>query len=86
MCHQIANYLPWAESELFWYLKVQIKVSSYKFFYSCRKCQVVFYVTILIDFSDDEGDGSDKKANEEPEEFGKFLHLKERVGMTDSLH
>lgn len=37
---------------------------------------------MLIDFSDDEGDGSDKKANEEPEEFGKFLHLKERVGTT----
>lgn len=62
--------------------KIQIKVCSYEFFYSRRTCQVVFYVTMLIDFSDDEGDGSDKKANEEPEEFGKFLHLKERVGTT----
>ena len=40
---------------------------------------VELYVTIL-DFSDDESDGSDRKANEEPEEYGKFLHLKERVG------
>ena len=45
-------------------------------------CCVEFYFTLFVDFSDDEGDGSDKKANEEPEEFGKFLHLKERVGTT----
>ena len=32
----------------------------------------------LIDYSDDEGEDSPKE-NEEPEEWGKFLHLKERV-------
>jgi len=30
------------------------------------------------DFSDDEGEESEKD-KEEPEEWGKFLHLKERV-------
>ena len=34
------------------------------------------------DFSDDEGDESEKE-NEEPEEWGKFLHLKERVSVHD---
>ena len=33
----------------------------------------------LKDFSDDEGDASEKE-KEEPDEWGKFLHLKERVG------
>ena len=32
----------------------------------------------LKDYSDDEGEDSPKE-NEEPEEWGKFLHLKERV-------
>lgn len=34
----------------------------------------------MTDFSDDEGEETEKD-NEDPEEWGKFLHLKERVGL-----
>ena len=37
----------------------------------------IWYIT---DFSDDEGEETEKD-NEDPEEWGKFLHLKERVGL-----
>lgn len=40
----------------------------------------ILYFWLATDFSDDEGEESEKD-KEEPEEWGKFLHLKERVSM-----
>ena len=39
---------------------------------------IIIFHLLATDFSDDEGEESEKD-NEEPEEWGKFLHLKERV-------
>lgn len=41
-----------------------------------------FLIILFLDFSDDEGEESEKD-KEEPEEWGKFLHLKERVRNKD---
>ena len=42
---------------------------------------IIIFHLLATDFSDDEGEESEKD-NEEPEEWGKFLHLKERVRTT----
>ena len=40
----------------------------------------VIFNLLVTDFSDDEGEETEKDS-EEPEEWGKFLHLKERVSI-----
>lgn len=43
-----------------------------------KRVVIIIFYLLATDFSDDEGEESEKD-KEEPEEWGKFLHLKERV-------
>ena len=62
--------------------KVLIKTLFYVDFLSnlFPKLNNVLSIWYITDFSDDEGEETEKD-NEDPEEWGKFLHLKERVGL-----